>query len=229
MGKILEQKTGKTSEKWKDSFLDARKNKIVKFMNKKRLDSSGLLNRIKTTEKICDAGCGDLSLLDQLKNLGYKNLYGFDIDESLINSSSENSLSKNEFSDVKIGSLSEIPFDDKIFDAVIIWGILHHIDPKEYKVVFDEVTRVLKPSGELFIVEPYPYFFWKAVGTILGFLGYLSLPKFKIYSRLLSAEYQLFKDFSNNRKNINRIISEKYHQVISKWHTGFWIFSGLRQ
>ena len=153
MNKISQQDTEKTSVEWKEKFLDVRKVKIVKFINKKRLDASGLLDRIKTDGKICDAGCGDLSLLGQLKTLGYKNLYGFDIDEELINSSSKNSLSENEFSVIKVGSVCQFPFDDESFNAVIIWGILHHIDPKDYKIVFSEAARVLKPKGEIFIVD----------------------------------------------------------------------------
>ncbi len=52
---------------------------------------------------ICDAGCGDLTLLSQLKTMEYQNLYGFDIDEDLINASSLEL--KNSFSEVKAGSV----------------------------------------------------------------------------------------------------------------------------
>ena len=64
MTKIVLQKTGQTSEDWKDGFLDIRKSKIISFINKKRLNSTGFLERINTSAKVCDAGCGDLSLLD---------------------------------------------------------------------------------------------------------------------------------------------------------------------
>ena len=176
---IGSQETGHTSDNWKEGFLDLRKSKIIKFINKKRLNSTGFLERINTSAKVCDAGCGDLSLLDQLKGLGYKNLYGFDIDADLINSSSKYSLSENGFSEIKVGSLCEIPFDNESFDAVIIWGILHHLDPEDYKIVFHEVIRILKPKGELFVVEPYPYILWKALCVIAGFLSFFSLPKIK--------------------------------------------------
>ena len=72
MTTIGSQKTGQTSEDWKDGFLDIRKSKIISFINKKRLDSTGFLQRVNISAKVCDAGCGALSLLDQLKGLGYK-------------------------------------------------------------------------------------------------------------------------------------------------------------
>ena len=226
MKKIVQQAAGQTSEGWKDGFLYLRQLKIIKFINKKRLTSLGLLKRIKTNEKICDAGCGNLSLLGQLKTLGYKNLYGFDIDEELIQRAPS---SENEFSEIKVGSACQIPFADDFFDAVVIWGILHHINPKDYKTVFGELNRVLKPSGELFIVEPYPFFIWKALSTIAGFLSYFSLSKFKTIHTLLSSEYELLRSFSKNQKVIKNIIKKQYHQVCSKWHTGFWIFGGIKQ
>ena len=229
MTTIVSQKKGQTSEDWKDGFLDIRKSKIISFINKKRLHSTGFLERINTNAKVCDAGCGDLSLLGRLKALGYKNLYGFDIDEELINSSSKNSLSENEFSVIKLGSICQIPFDDESFNAVIIWGILHHIDPKDYKIVFSEAARVLKPKGEIFIVEPSPYLIWKILSVIALFLGFFSIPQCRNIHKLIASEDKLLKTFSNNRKVIKNLISQQYHQVCSKWHTGFWIFGGIKQ
>ena len=228
MTTIISQKTGQTSEDWKDGFLDIRKSKIIRFINKKRLDSTGFLERINSNAKVCDAGCGDLSLLGQLKGLGYKKLYGFDIDAGLINSSSKNSLSENSFSEIKVGSLCEIPFDNESFDAVIIWGIFHHLDPKDYEIAFHEIIRILKPKGEFFIVDPYPYIPWKTLCVVAGFLSFLS-QKFKNIYRLLASENDLFKNFSNNRKVIKEIFLKKSHQIHSKWHTGMWIFGGMRK
>ena len=227
MKKITRENTGHTSEEWKDGFLDLRKLKIIRFINKKRLDATGFLERINKNAVVCDAGCGDLTLLGQLKTFGYKNLYGFDIDEELINSSSP--TLKNSFSAVKVGSACQIPFDDEFFDSVIIWGILHHIDPNDYKTVFSELSRVLKPKGELFIVEPYPFFIWKTLSIIAGVLSFFSLPNCKNIHTVLSSEDKLLKNFSNHRKEIQNLIAKQYSQICSKWHTGFWIFRGVKQ
>lgn len=43
-------------------------------------------------------------------------------------------------------------FGDASKDVVIIFGVLHHIP--EWRKVIDEIRRVLKPSGSLFVEEP---------------------------------------------------------------------------
>ena len=226
MTTIVSQKTGQTSEDWKDGFLDLRKLKIIRYVNKKRLHASGFLKETKKNDVICDAGCGDLTLLSQLKTMGYQNLYGFDIDEDLINASSLEL--KNSFSEVKVGSACEIPFNGEFFDAVIIWGILHHIDPQDYETVFGEVTRILKPNGKLFIVEPYPFFIWKTLSVIARILSFFAVPNCKNIHSVLSSEDELLKIFSKNRTIARKIILKQFDQIHSKWHTGFWIFGGIK-
>ena len=227
MNKFFTENSGQTSEEWKDGFLDLRKLRVVKYINNKRLECSGFLERTDKSEMICDAGCGDLSLLSQLKSMGYKNLYGFDIDQDLISSSSAEL--KNSFSEVKVGSACDAPFNDKLFDSVIIWGILHHIDPNDYKTVVSEATRILKPNGKLFIAEPYPFFLWKSLSVTAGILSFLALPNCKNIHAILSSENELLANFSKNRKVLKEIIGKQYFQFCSKWHTGFWIFGGIKQ
>ncbi len=176
---------------------------------------------------ICDAGCGDLTLLSQLKTMGYQNLYGFDIDEDLINASSLEL--KNSFSEVKVGSACQIPFNNELFDAVIIWGILHHIDPKDYEAVFGEVTRALKPNGKLFIVEPYPFIIWKTLSVIAGVLSFFGVVNCKNIHAVLSSQDELLKTFSKNPRIARKIILKQFDQIHRKWHTGFWIFGGIKE
>ena len=55
------------------------------------------------------------------------------------------------------------------------------------------------------------------------------LPNCKNIHSVLSSEDELLAVFSKNRKALKKIIAKQYRQVCSKWHTGFWIFGGIRQ
>ena len=46
--------------------------------------------------------------------------------------------------------LSQFPAASK--DVIVIFGVLHHIP--EWRRVIDEIARVLKPNGSLFLEEP---------------------------------------------------------------------------
>jgi ubiquinone/menaquinone biosynthesis C-methylase UbiE len=43
-------------------------------------------------------------------------------------------------------------FENESKDVVIIFGVLHHIP--NWRKAIDEITRVLKPNGSLFLEEP---------------------------------------------------------------------------
>ena len=92
-----------------------------------------------------------------------------------------------------------------------------------------EFDAILKPNGKLFIVEPHPFILWKTLSVIAEILSYFAIPNCKNIHAVLSSEDELLKNFSKNRKALQNIISQKYHQVCSKWHTGFWIFGGMKQ
>ena len=88
MKKNTQEGVGFVSEEWKESFHILKKQKFYKFTQGIMLHAIGILNIAKTDDKICDVGCGQLSFLNQLKSHGFKNLYGVEVDETLINSTS---------------------------------------------------------------------------------------------------------------------------------------------
>ena len=194
MKKNIQEKTGFVSEEWKESFSILKEQKILKFTQAIMLRAIGILNIAKTDDKICDVGCGQLSFLNQLKSHGFKNLYGVEVDEALINLTS----SRGSFSEIKIGSACKIPFEDKFFDVVTIYAVLHHIGIKDHETVISEVDRVLKTNGKLLIIEPYPFAFWKIWSIICRFLGTFGSPYFRSYYEIVSSEHDLMSNFSAN-------------------------------
>ena len=225
MKKNIQEGIGFVSEEWKESFHILKEQKFLKFTQGIMFHAIGILNIAKTDDKICDVGCGQLSFLNQLKSHGFKNLYGVEVDETLINPTS----SGDSFPEIKIGSACKIPFEDKFFDVVTIYAVLHHIGIKDHETVISEVDRVLKANGKLLIIEPYPFALWKIWSIICQFLGTFGSPYFRSYYQLVSREHDLLSNFSANLGVLKCKIKEKFNKVSGKWFLGYWIFVGTKR
>ncbi|MGA9099148.1 MAG: class I SAM-dependent methyltransferase [Methanotrichaceae archaeon] len=80
-------------------------------------------------------------------------VYGVDVSEKAIDAARKNSLAlglKNP-PQFKIGDVSNLPFEDNYFDAVVATFSLHHW-PKPVSGL-NEIYRVLKPGGEALIYD----------------------------------------------------------------------------
>lgn len=100
---------------------------------------------------LVDAGCGDMSFSRDLASRGASVLA---IDPDPIQSE------KNRQADtvpdlgfVQAGA-QQIPVDSGSIDGVVFRYSLHHVPHALHEVVFQELRRVLKPEGFLFIMEP---------------------------------------------------------------------------
>ncbi len=51
-------------------------------------------------------------------------------------------------------SVFEMPFEDESFDGIYAMDFVEHIYPEDFKLMLDEVYRVLKKGGHLFIQTP---------------------------------------------------------------------------
>lgn len=97
-------------------------------------------------DKILDAGCGDGWTLDILKELGYKNIVGIDLNPDKINIAQENGHT------VYAGDLQELPFENERFNAIYCRHTFEHIlYPRK---AISEFHRVLKPGGIIFVIAP---------------------------------------------------------------------------
>jgi ubiquinone/menaquinone biosynthesis C-methylase UbiE len=47
------------------------------------------------------------------------------------------------------GSVLAMPYDDNTFDSVLLISILEHLQPGDQIKAFSEITRVLKPGGQV--------------------------------------------------------------------------------
>ena len=51
---------------------------------------------------------------------------------------------------------SFLPLKDRSVDGASLFWVLHHVEPKENKSIFNEIDRVLKDDGYLFLIEDTP-------------------------------------------------------------------------
>ncbi|OGE39387.1 hypothetical protein A3F00_02015 [Candidatus Daviesbacteria bacterium RIFCSPHIGHO2_12_FULL_37_11] len=101
----------------------------------------------KTGNKILDAGCGTGSLMKKLKRFG--EICGIDISNEALKFAKNNGLRQ-----VRKGSVTNIPFKENEFDAVVSIDVLYHKQVKNDLQALEEFRRVLKPGGILIIKNP---------------------------------------------------------------------------
>jgi ubiquinone/menaquinone biosynthesis C-methylase UbiE len=140
---------------------------------------------------VLEIGCGNGYggyLLNQLKPGSY---IGLDVMEEQIE------IARAHFPNYKfiVQDASDLSqFADASKDIIIIFGVLHHIP--EWRKTIDEIARVLKPDGSLFLEEPrgldikfFDFFFrWGHPNTDFG-LNVLD-------SHLLSRGFQFKKQWT---------------------------------
>jgi ubiquinone/menaquinone biosynthesis C-methylase UbiE len=100
---------------------------------------------------VIDAGCGNMTFSRHLSDLGAKVL-AIDPDpvQAEINRASE-PIRNLEF--VETGA-DRLPVASGAVDGVFFSYSLHHVPADLYPRVFEEVLRILKPSGFLYVIEP---------------------------------------------------------------------------
>ncbi len=96
--------------------------------------------------KVLDAGCGTGGNLQMLKDLGYQNLFGVDFSRDAVRFCQERG-----FKNVIEGNVNKLPYDNHSFDLVLCSNVFESEEVIE-ETAFRELTRVLKPGGQLLIV-----------------------------------------------------------------------------
>ncbi len=109
----------------------------------------GLRNPRNRSIKILDAGCGTGGTLQALMNQGFTNLEGFDINPPALHFCKQRGLRN-----VKLGSITDIPFESDKFDAVISSDVICDAGTSNEATALHELYRVLKPGGRLFLNLP---------------------------------------------------------------------------
>ena len=70
---------------------------------------------------------------------------------------------------LKNGDILQLPYPDGMFDTVLLISILEHLQPKDQSQAFSEITRVLKPGGQVVYGVPIERPFMVSMFKLLGY------------------------------------------------------------
>jgi ubiquinone/menaquinone biosynthesis C-methylase UbiE len=113
------------------------------------------LAQLKPGDKVLEIGCGTgtLSLAAKTQVGSSGEVFGIDIAPEMIAVASRKATRKGANVTFQVGSIASIPFPDNQFDTVICSFMIFHM-PEDIRLQgFKEIYRVLKPIGQLFILD----------------------------------------------------------------------------
>ncbi|MFA5333559.1 MAG: class I SAM-dependent methyltransferase [Candidatus Nanoarchaeia archaeon] len=152
--------------------------------------------------KILDIGCSYGTLINNLYKLGYKNVYGIDINkEVIIQGKKKYKFIKNR---LKIYNGINIPFQNEIFDVILMFDVIEHI-PQVEIFLKEQVFRILKKNRIFIFQTPN-----KHINIPWEIIQHKSFTKYKKYHCSLQTYLNLkkiliqsgFKDIKLEKYNI---------------------------
>jgi cyclopropane fatty-acyl-phospholipid synthase-like methyltransferase len=99
--------------------------------------------QIQPGHTLLDLGCGKGALVEALRDRGY-DAYGCDIADSQASDYDVHAVRSDYLKTIALDPY-RLPFEDARFDAVVSDQVLEHV--MDYRSVFREIHRVLKPGG----------------------------------------------------------------------------------
>lgn len=195
------------SEKNKGHYKDgsnAEENVLNLFGNQdyilQELDKLFSFYSIKLQGNVLDIGCSMGGLMYSLYNSKkFDFIAGIDIDATAIEMAKEykkiNNISDEKLF-VDLGSIFELPFEDKKFDFIIMKDVGEHLENREnLELAMRELKRVLKDDGYIFIETP---------NYIFPFEVHLKIPMLPFISNKRSTKF-IAKLFGKDPDFVNHL------------------------
>lgn len=130
---------------------------INKYFYQEQKDQLEKLGYDWNDKKILDAGCGIGFFSRYFEEPGAK-VIGIDFSNNMVNVAKENAPNSNFI----VGGLTQLPFDNEVFDFIFTSNVLIHIvDDKEWGKALSELKRCLKKNGEIIFIQEFRDFYPK--------------------------------------------------------------------
>ena len=100
----------------------------------------------------CGLGRGARILIERM---GFEKVFAFDLEERLIRSATRRLPTRlADHIHFFVGDAQDLPFGDSQFDAVVNYGIIHHV--LDWRSCIREIGRVLRTGGVFYFEEIFP-------------------------------------------------------------------------
>lgn len=118
---------------------------IVKFLKAKRLLKGDVL----------DYGCGAGHLLEEMLKNSDTNFYGLDFSSDSIEETKERAGGRSNLKQLILIDKLPTPFKDEQFNFITLIETIEHLQDNVLAESMQELFRILKPGGNIFITTPF--------------------------------------------------------------------------
>jgi SAM-dependent methyltransferase len=143
--------------------------------------------------RILDYGCGHATYLKYFHERGF-NISGAEITDFLVEACQQHELDVH-----KVNDFNHIPFPDNEFDIVYLMQVFEHL--KDPHAFMNELSRIMKKDGILYIAVPNSSSMWKKV--------------FK--KNWISGWFAPFHLFHYNDNNLTKLAEQYNLTVVNSW------------
>ncbi|MBI9012737.1 MAG: class I SAM-dependent methyltransferase [Clostridiales bacterium] len=104
-----------------------------------------------TEKSILDCGAGgQMPVLSLFNRHGYKT-FGIDFDPKQVEKANDYGLDNNQILNINFGDMTCLPYEDHSFNFVYSYNSIFHMKKDQIKVAINEMKRVLKTNGMMFV------------------------------------------------------------------------------
>lgn len=175
--------------------------------------------------QIVDLFCGRGNGLVALEQMGFTRLEGVDLSPRLL--AEYGGTATMHHADCR-----KLPLEDNSRDLVTIHGGLHHLEriPDDLEAVLSEVSRILRPSGMLAIVEPWQTPFLSLVHAACEWrLLRRAWAKLDALATMIEHERGTYQNWLLNGATVKHSLLEQFDAVRQRQQRGKLWFLGRKR
>lgn len=183
---------------------------IAKFIGRlKRFGFESLDRNCRIAEIFCGRGNG----LVALQRMGFRNLEGVDLSDSLLEEYRGEAQ-------LHLADCLDLPLETQGYDIVIVQGGLHHLPdmPGDLERCLSGVRRILKPAGKFYVIEPWktPFLVFAHAITELRIMRKL-YAKGDALATMTERERVTYEQWLGMPNQIREVFEKHFH--VDSWQT----------